>query len=229
MFIDPKSARPNITSLCLTGSQLAVAVAADLDKRLSAICFRQETSYGGEIGLRQAVSRTDLLGETAAHEIRVLERFFELVRAEPERIACGLKETLFALKAGAVEALLLHEESTQLHPDYADEQLSLLDFFLCDEDNFQGAELQLIRGFDNNGSMFIKGFDGFSAILRYRFDCSSVHDDSQDLDSSHDDSDHEESDEAEHAIKSSSSSSSSSSAFKKSAAHTTGSSPKFAC
>ena len=201
VFIDPRDAKPCISSLCLSGSQLTAMVAADLDKRLAALCFRQEISYGGEIGLRQALARTDLLGEAAAAEVKVLERFFLLARTEPERIACGLKEVLFALNAGAVEAILLHENSKLEHPEMVEERVSLLDYFICDEESLQGAELHLIQGFDNNGNMFIKGFDGFSAILRYRFDCSSVHefDALDDLSSEHfsdeddsdDDSDHE--------------------------------------
>lgn len=175
-FIDPRTAKANVTSLVVAGSHIGQLVFNELDPRLAVLCSRVEVAYGGELGLRQAVSRVDHIGDAAKQELLILERFFLTLRTKPELIACGLKETMYALQAGVVEQLLVHDESTAIVPDVeSDEPLTVLDFLLCDPENLQGAALQLVHGFDNNGSMFIKSFEGVSAILRYPFDCSAVH------------------------------------------------------
>jgi len=70
-----------------------------------------DVSYGGENGFNQAIEMAaeSLQNVKFVQEKKLLSSFMEEIARDTGKISIGLKETLYALEAGAVETLILWE------------------------------------------------------------------------------------------------------------------------
>jgi len=70
-----------------------------------------DVAYGGENGFNQAIELTEekLHNVKFVQEKKLLRGFMEEIARDTGKISIGLKETMYALEAGAVETLILWE------------------------------------------------------------------------------------------------------------------------
>lgn len=154
-----------------------------LDPRVSSRITRVlDVAYGGEAGLNEALDQcADLLGSVRfVAEKRLLERFFETVATTQELCAFGVAETLEALRAGAVEQVIVFKDL----PDYLDAipgplgaefrakapdssvRERVVSWLVNHHADF-GATLELVSDATQEGAQFCKGLGGCCAVLRY--------------------------------------------------------------
>lgn len=83
-------------------------ITADVKKKIIAV---KDLSYTGEFGLQELVDRCQdvLAKEEVAEEMKIMQRFFELLATKPEMVTYGPQQVRMALSMGAVEVLLLSE------------------------------------------------------------------------------------------------------------------------
>ncbi len=117
----------------------------------------QDLTYTDESGLHDLVDKSQeaLLKEEVMEEKKIMQRFFELLAKEPEKVAYGKAQVDNALQMGAVEHLLISE-------DLADE---VLEEFEEKAEN-SSSEFKLISTETREGQQ-LKEMGGFAAILRY--------------------------------------------------------------
>lgn len=182
-----------------------------LDPRIKAkIKCVVDVPYGGAQGFNHAINLTkEKLGEIQfVKEKDLLMDYFTRI-ARNGNVTFGIKDTMTALEAGAVEKLIVHDQlklercctftgldgnpSTTLHyidPDKpADaksmegntivERMPLLDWFVDHHNDF-GAELKFVSESTTEGSQFVKGFGGIGAMLRYKMDFNDYEADDED-------------------------------------------------
>eukprot|EP01116_Phalansterium_solitarium_P007862 TRINITY_DN2086_c0_g1_i1.p1 TRINITY_DN2086_c0_g1~~TRINITY_DN2086_c0_g1_i1.p1 ORF type:complete len:466 (-),score=181.42 TRINITY_DN2086_c0_g1_i1:418-1743(-) len=107
--------RPNVTGLILAGLadfKNELSQSDILDQRLTAIILKiVDVSYGGDNGFNQAIelSAEVLSNVKFIQEKKVISKFFEEIAQDSGKYAYGVKDTLFALDAGAVETLIVWE------------------------------------------------------------------------------------------------------------------------
>jgi len=107
--------KPNISGLILAGLADFKKELADsdmFDQRLRRIILQVvDVSYGGENGFNQAIEMAaeSLQNVKFVQEKKLLSSFMEEIARDTGKISIGLKETLYALEAGAVETLILWE------------------------------------------------------------------------------------------------------------------------
>ncbi len=116
VFIDEKTSQPTVTGLVVAGvADFKTQVAAELDGRLRSIVIGTvDVSYGGPQGLTEAISlsATMLQGVYLHEQSEACAEFFDHVGKDDSRAVYGAEYTLLALEDGAVETLLLWEDTT---------------------------------------------------------------------------------------------------------------------
>ena len=118
----------------------------------------QDLGYTGEFGLNELVDKSQevLARESIIEEKKILNRFFETLAKEPEKIAYGKKETEKAIDMGAVDLLLLSDD---LDDDYIEE--------LDNKAEKTGSKVEIISTETKEGIQ-LKELGGVAAILRYQ-------------------------------------------------------------
>jgi peptide chain release factor subunit 1 len=131
-----------------------------------------DIAYGGNAGFEQAVqAAAPLLNDVKyLDEKKILLEFFNEIHRDGNYIF-GLKDTLEALKAGAVEKLILYEDSLLFYPETNkdEEPILLVDWTLENASKF-GTKLYIVSQSTSDGNQFVKGFGGFGGILRYKIE-----------------------------------------------------------
>ncbi|AHC54787.1 eukaryotic peptide chain release factor [Tunisvirus fontaine2] len=133
--------------------------------------------YGGEAGLSQAIdaSQTLLGGVKYAKEKEVLSLFFREISKDKNTYCFGKNEAMTALELGAVETLIVFQDSEEKH-----EGESFIDWICENYKNF-GCSLELVSNSTPESSQFIKGFGGIGCILRYPVEFQQVEEESDDF------------------------------------------------
>jgi len=110
-------ARPNITGLIIAGSadfKTELTTSDLFDSRLEAILIKPmlDISYGGENGFNQAIelASESLKNVKFIKEKKLISSFLDEVSQDSGKFCFGIKDTMFALDAGAVETLIVWEE-----------------------------------------------------------------------------------------------------------------------
>jgi peptide chain release factor subunit 1 len=107
--------QPNVRGLILAGLadfKNELSTTDMLDGRLKAIILKVvDVSYGGENGFNQAI---ELSAEVLAdvkfiQEKKLISKFFDEIAQDTGKYCYGVKDTLYALDAGAVETLIVWE------------------------------------------------------------------------------------------------------------------------
>ncbi|MBR9683342.1 peptide chain release factor 1 [Candidatus Woesearchaeota archaeon] len=129
-------------------------ITGDVKKK---IIGTKDLSYTGDFGLQELVDKAeDLLAkEEIATEKKIMQKFFELLAKNPNKVTYGTKEVKKSLDMGSVETLLLSEENSD--KDIAEfEELA----------QTTGAEVRLISTETREGQQ-LKDLGKVAAILRY--------------------------------------------------------------
>lgn len=189
----------NVVGLVLAGSadfKAELQASPMLDPRLrSVVVCVLDVAYGGENGLNQAIklAAPHLGNARIVEEQSLLDRLFDEIARDTGKVAYGVKSTLDALRAGAVEKLLVWEKlnlirhrtsdddgerierarpgvpvPVVLDPRVAEEApvMRLMDWLAMYAAR-TGTDLQLINNSSSLGSQFVRGFGGLAALLRY--------------------------------------------------------------
>ncbi len=87
-------------------------ITGDVKKKIIAI---KDLSYTGSFGLNELVDKSEdvLAQESVMEEKKVMERFFKLLSTQPNMVSYGLSEVKKHLEMGAVDTLLISEESDE--------------------------------------------------------------------------------------------------------------------
>jgi len=107
--------RPNVAGLILAGLadfKKELSESDMFDPRLKKVILAVvDVSYGGENGFNQAIelAAESLSNVKFVQEKKLLSRLMEQIALDTGKYSVGLKETLFALDAGAVETLIVWE------------------------------------------------------------------------------------------------------------------------
>ncbi|AQM73286.1 eukaryotic peptide chain release factor subunit 1 [Noumeavirus] len=119
--------------------------------------------YGGEPGLSQAIDMSQNLlgGVKYAKEKEILSLFFREIAKDTNTYCFGKKEALHALELGAVETLIVFQDSGETHEN------QLFVDWICENYGNFGCTLELVSDSTPESSQFIKGFGGVGCILRY--------------------------------------------------------------
>lgn len=198
--------RPNVSGLVLAGSAefKAKLNGSDLfDPRLAAIVTKiVDVSYGGENGFSQAIElAADALSNVKfIKEKKLLTNYFTQISRDTGKYCFGVKDTLSALDAGAVEELIVWESLdiqrlVLKHPstgalkvthiqeekmkemkweedgvELEIEENKTLLEWIAEHFKEFGAKLQFVTDRSQEGSQFCKGFGGIGGILRYQLE-----------------------------------------------------------
>jgi len=107
--------KPNVKGLILAGLadfKNELLSTGLLDPRLQVIVMKVvDVSYGGENGFNQAIelSQEVLANVKFIHEKKLISHFFDEIAQDTGKFCYGVKDTLAALDAGAVEILIVLE------------------------------------------------------------------------------------------------------------------------
>jgi peptide chain release factor subunit 1 len=107
--------RPNVNGLVLAGSaefKAKLSTSDMFDPRLSEIVIKLvDVSYGGENGFSQAIelSADALTNVKFVREMKLLATYFAEISMDTGKFCFGIRDTLYALEAGAVEELIVYE------------------------------------------------------------------------------------------------------------------------
>ncbi len=117
----------------------------------------KDITYTDESGLHDLVEKSqDLLAnEIVIQEKAIMNRFFEKLGKEPNKVVYGVNEVKEALDLGAVEIVLVNE-------DYDEKGITELED-LCEK---TGSKIQLISTDTREGKQ-LKDLGSVAAILRY--------------------------------------------------------------
>lgn len=117
----------------------------------------KDISYTGEFGLKELVDKSQdvLAQEVIANEKKIMEKFFELLAKQPNKVTYGLEQVKKALEMGAVETLLISEE---LDDDIAESLEETAEKF--------GTDVQFIS-LDTGEGAQLKNLGKIAAILRF--------------------------------------------------------------
>ena len=138
------------------------ALDAFLTQHRDRIIGTVDTSYTGEHGLHETIERgEDLLKEAdVVREKQILQKFFTELQKPHGLVAYGLNEVLNALKAGAVDMLIVSEniDSVTGRENFLEE--------LEEEVKNYGTNLEVVSADTREGMQF-EELGGIGAILRY--------------------------------------------------------------
>ncbi len=117
----------------------------------------KDLSYTEEFGLQELLDKSeDLLAEEEiSFERKVMSRFFEMFRDNPQKVTYGEKETLRALEMNAVDTLLLSEGLSEE-----------LIFELSERAEKGGSVVKIISVETREGAQ-LRDLGGIAAILRF--------------------------------------------------------------
>ena len=197
----PDGAEPNVTGLILAGSAdfKNVLSQSDLfDIRLRTIVLGiYDICYGGEEGFNQTIKMSaDLLKDVRlVREQELIQKLLDMV-ATGGSCAFGIKETMLAYDAGAIDTLIMWEdlktfrcvmknddgeESIQYYTQYQlekNEHLAgshctladkvLLTEWMAENHKQKGCKLEFVTDRSPEGAQFIKGLSGIGAMLRFQ-------------------------------------------------------------
>jgi peptide chain release factor subunit 3 len=193
-FIDKNTTLANINGLIIAGfADLKNQLVEKLDQRLAKIitCV-VDVQYIGESGFRDAVelSSEKLSGLKYIKEQKIIGGLFEAI-AKDDQYCLGLKDTIYALEAGAIQSLIVWDQlnsdrivlKSQINSDtkviysLPNQSISennweivasepLLDWILDNYESF-GAVIDFVSDHSSLGSQFAHGFGGIAGFLRY--------------------------------------------------------------
>lgn len=117
----------------------------------------ESTSYTGEQGLEELVERSQnlLAKERVARERKLAQKFFSVLRKDPQMAVYGKEEVKRALKLGAVDLLLVSEEADE---DISEEFIEKVDR--------EGGKWELISSDTRIGDR-IENLGSYVAVLRF--------------------------------------------------------------
>ncbi|KAH0795689.1 eukaryotic peptide chain release factor subunit 1-2 [Histomonas meleagridis] len=202
VFIDPQTAEPIVTGLILSGAadfKNQLSQSDILDPRLRNIILGiYDICYGGEDGFNQTIKMAaDLMKDVRlVREQELLNKLFESI-STGGACAFGVRETMLAFEAGAIETIILWDELKEyrctLHDaegneiiqyfseyqleknehlkDKAHEELVdkvLLTDWMAENHKSKGVKLEFVTNKSSEGAQFVKGLGGVGALLRYQ-------------------------------------------------------------
>lgn len=212
----------NVAGLILAGSadfknELQQSDLLDPRLKTKVLCVL-DVAYGGENGLNQAMT----LAGPSLGKIRLLEeeqlfdQMFDELARDTGKVAYGVQATMNALRAGAVDTLIVWDKlnlvrhqaedgSEQILKRKVHETMPLiLDAATADSApvmllldwlavyaNKTHTNLQLVGGSSPKGVQFVRGFGGVAALLRYAMPELMCDDDMSDEDEASEASDAE--------------------------------------
>lgn len=156
----------NVEGLILGGhSDLKNELMPFIDQRLTVI-KAVDTNYGGRNGLNQAIELSeDVLKDVRfSKEKKILQKFFEELNLNTGLYCYGCKATISCLEAGAIETLIVWENSDLEH-----ENDLFIDWIAENYKNY-GCNLVFVSDKSGEGTQFVEGFGGIGGILRYKID-----------------------------------------------------------
>lgn len=156
----------NVEGLILGGhSDLKNELMPFIDQRLTVI-KAVDTNYGGRNGLNQAIELSeDVLKDVRfSKEKKILQKFFEELNLNTGLYCYGYKATISCLEAGAIETLIVWENSDLEH-----ENDLFIDWIAENYKNY-GCNLVFVSDKSGEGTQFVEGFGGIGGILRYKID-----------------------------------------------------------
>ena len=198
----PDGAEPNVTGLILAGSaefKNVLATSDQLDIRLRSIVLGiYDICYGGEEGFNQTIKMsTDLLKDVRlVREQELLQKLMDMISSGGS-CAFGIKETMVAWEAGAIDTLILWDELNvfrcvmkpkegdeiiQYYTEYQLEKAEhlknnpdcdliekqYLTDWMAEYHTLKGCRLEFVTDKSPEGAQFIKGLSGIGAILRFQ-------------------------------------------------------------
>ncbi|PIN77925.1 hypothetical protein COV15_00930 [Candidatus Woesearchaeota archaeon CG10_big_fil_rev_8_21_14_0_10_34_12] len=124
----------------------------------------KDIGYSDEHGLKLLVesAQEELKEQGIIKEKQILEKFFNTLGKNPEKIAYGLENVKTALKAGAVEKILISEKLKK--DSGTKEEIKKIERAATET----SADVILISNETNEGLQF-ENLSGFGAFLRYAF------------------------------------------------------------
>lgn len=163
---------PNVEGIVLAGhSDLKNELAPFIDARLSVIAS-VDTNYGGRNGFNQAI---ELCGELLrdvkfSKEKKILQAFLYEVNMNTGRICYGLQATIGCLESGAVETLIVWDNT-----DIEYEEQLFIDWIVENYKDY-GCSLVFVSNLTSEGTQFVEGFGGIGGILRYKVEMEDYDD-----------------------------------------------------
>lgn len=205
--------KPNVNGLVLAGpSEIKDKFAKSdfFDPRLKSILLgTYDIDYGGNKGFNRAIiASQNLLGDLKIiKERELLSKFFEEISKDSGDYCFGIKQTMYALDAGAVEDLIIWDDLDLVrytitkgdeieyvyYPEggyVATEETQsweisdAVPFTEWIVENFKnfGTKLNFVSDMSQEGSQFAKGFGGVGALLRYQLVFEDSFDEMDDID-----------------------------------------------
>jgi peptide chain release factor subunit 1 len=193
--------RPNVKGLILAGSadfKTELSRSDLFDPRLAAKVLQiVDVAYGGQQGFHQAIELcTETLGNIRfVLEKKLVLRFFTEIQVDSGKTCFMIPDTILALEMGAVETLLVWEESKEevsiarlknnqqeivlykkeLDPEIHElvEVVLFVDWIANHYTQF-GTDLQFITDYSHEGNQFVKGFSGIGGVLRWKVDFEQI-------------------------------------------------------
>lgn len=129
-------------------------ITGDVKKKIIAI---KDLSYTGNFGIQELVDKSEdvLASESIMEEKKIMEKFFKLLSTKPNMVSYGLEEVKKNLELGAVETLLVSEETEDSIIEELEEKAAPL-----------GTEIMIISTETREGVQ-LRDIGKIAAILRY--------------------------------------------------------------
>jgi peptide chain release factor subunit 1 len=205
---------PNVTGLIFGGSGELKneMIACDFfDYRLKPLILKVvDTSYGGQNGFNQTIDMSvDAIGNMQfVKEKKLLIEYMNelaLVNMTNNKVCYGIKDTIYALEAGAIDKLIIWDELTIVRyvlkdnsvvyyePEIMEKKgLEIMDETLYTDwvaENYKkfGTNLHFVSDRTQEGLQFCMGFGGIGGILRYTM---QFEEDEEYIDDNYSDTDH---------------------------------------
>lgn len=143
-----------------------------------------DISYGNERGLQQAIDSSAELLQNCRYieEKKIISSFFNEIAIDSEKYCYGVSDTMYALKAGAINILICWESLSEITNEMNDCSNEndiysnlLLEWLIKNYKNF-GINLEIVNDNTIEGKQFVKGFGGIGAILRYKMKFPEIND-----------------------------------------------------
>lgn len=162
-----------------------------LDQRVKAKVLQTiDIAYGGTSGFNQAIQlSSECLGTVRfVKERKLIMQFFTEIDLDSGKICYTIPDTLKALEMGAVETLLIWEQSPKtckidangnlVEENYVEEIL-FVEWIANNYTKF-GTNLEFITDSSQEGTQFVKGFTGIGGLLRWKVDFDNFEETSED-------------------------------------------------
>lgn len=214
-------AQPIVTGLFLAGSadfKTQLNESDLFDIRLKKVVIEVfDISYGGEEGFNQAIHMAApcMKNVRLVREEELLNKLFELISTNGA-CAYGIKDTMMAWDANAIDTLILFEElmvyrctfrdqdqnetieyltEYQIEKKHKDSDLDqstrmvdkvLLTDWMAENHQMRGIHLEFVSDKSPEGAQFVKGLGGIGALLRFQM-CFDTFEDGNEDDAGFDD------------------------------------------